>query len=118
MEFNQGIEEIVKEDPRYSSEAYEFVNEALAYTCTKLERPRHVTGQELLQGIREYALKKFGPMARFMINNWGVSRCEDFGRIVFNMVERGLLGKTENDRLEDFNGGYDFEEAFDKPFKT
>ncbi len=117
MDLKQGVKTIIRQDPRYRSEAYEFVNEAVVYTCELLNCRRHVTGQELLEGIRKYALKKFGPMAKLVLNEWGVRRCEDFGNIVFNMVEKGLLGKTDEDSLEDFSGGYDFEEAFEKPFE-
>jgi uncharacterized repeat protein (TIGR04138 family) len=76
----------------------------------------HVTGQELLEGIRDLALNQFGPLAKTVFDHWGVKRCEDFGEIVFNMVEVGLLGKTEKDSRADFAGGYDFDEAFVKPF--
>jgi uncharacterized repeat protein (TIGR04138 family) len=79
-------------------------------------RIRHVTGQQLLEGIRLYALQQFGPMALTVLEEWGVRRCEDFGEIVFNMVENRLLGKTESDSRDDFKGGYDFHEAFRQPF--
>jgi len=117
MDFRQNVETIVRQDPRYKTEAYEFVSEAVGYTCELLECRRHITGQELLEGIRECALEKFGPLAKFMLNEWGVRCCGDFGYIVFNMVNMGLLGKTEQDRIEDFSDGYDFEEAFEKPFE-
>ena len=77
---------------------------------------RHVTGQQLLAGIRQHALAQFGPMAATVLNEWGVHRCEDFGEIVFNLVENGVLAKTEQDSRADFQGGYDFDEAFRKPF--
>jgi uncharacterized repeat protein (TIGR04138 family) len=78
---------------------------------------RHVSGQELLGGIRDYALAQFGPMTQMVFEEWGIKRCEDFGEIVFNMVEIGLLGKTEKDSREDFANGYDFDDAFRKPFR-
>ena len=77
---------------------------------------RHVTGQELLDGIRAYALEQFGPMVPTVFEEWGLQNCADFGEIVFNMVEIGLLAKTEKDSREDFKSGYDFEDAFRKPF--
>jgi uncharacterized repeat protein (TIGR04138 family) len=77
---------------------------------------RHVTGQELLAGIRSYALDQYGPMTLTVLGEWGVRRCEDFGEIVFNMVENHLLAKTKKDSREDFKGGYDFEEAFRRPY--
>jgi uncharacterized repeat protein (TIGR04138 family) len=76
----------------------------------------HVSGQELLSGIREFALRQFGPMALTVLEEWGVKRCEDFGEIVFNMIESGLLAKTAEDSRDDFKGGYDFMEAFREPF--
>jgi uncharacterized repeat protein (TIGR04138 family) len=75
-----------------------------------------VTGRELLSGIRTYALAQFGPMAMTVLDEWGVTRCEDFGEIVFNMVDAGLLSKTDSDSREDFQGGYSFDEAFRNPF--
>ncbi len=116
---------VTKKDPRYSLHAYHFVFEALDYTIRKLgkdsssprEKERHVTGKQLLEGARELALHQFGYMARTILENWGVKRCEDFGEIVFNLVETGLMGKTESDTKEDFRGGYDFKTAFDDGFE-
>jgi uncharacterized repeat protein (TIGR04138 family) len=76
----------------------------------------HVSGVELLEGIRDYALDRFGPMTLTLMNHWNIRKCRDFGDIVFNLVEHGILGRTENDTLEDFEGGYNFEEAFEQPF--
>ena len=75
-----------------------------------------MTGQELLEGIRQYALQQYGPMAVTVLEEWGVTHCRDFGDIVFNMVESGLLAKTEKDSRDDFQQGYDFTDAFRKPF--
>jgi uncharacterized repeat protein (TIGR04138 family) len=122
VDFDKELEKVIEKDPRYPKEAYYFVREALEFTQKKLGRltargeERHVTGQELLEGIREYALSEFGPMTLTVFEEWGIRRCEDFGEIVFNLVDAELLGKTENDTKEDFKGGYDFEEAFRKPF--
>lgn len=119
--FDKAIEQITQRDPRYHREAYAFVREALDFTQKMLiqsgkEGLRHVSGQELLAGIRGYALQLFGPMALLVLNDWGIRRCEDFGELVFNMVDCGLLAKTDQDTREDFKGGYDFEEAFRRPF--
>jgi uncharacterized repeat protein (TIGR04138 family) len=118
--------QIIARDPRYELAAYFFIYEALAYTQKALGRDtgnlppaqRHVTGQELLNGIREYAMQMFGPLAPVVFRSWRVRRTEDFGEIVFNLVERGLLGKTESDMREDFAGGFDFDQAFEGPFKV
>lgn len=112
------LQDILNRDPRYAAEAYAFVRVGLSHTVRRLEKPRHVSGQELLDGIREFALAEFGPMAKTVLNNWGIMRTEDFGEIVFNMVENGLLGKTEKDSRADFANGYDFEAAFRKPFQA
>ncbi|MBM3834600.1 MAG: hypothetical protein FJ403_15275 [Verrucomicrobia bacterium] len=122
INFDEVLERILAQDPRYHREAYLFVREGLDHAqklvskATK-DEVRHVTGQELLAGIREYALAQYGPMAQIVLNEWGVHRCEDFGELVFNMVENGLLSKTETDSRDDFKGGYDFAEAFQKPFR-
>ena len=108
---------ILARDPRYTVEAYAFVRAGLDFTVRRLKKPRHVSGQELLEGIREFAIEEFGPMAKTVLNGWGIAHTEDVGEIVFNMVETGLLGKTEKDNRADFANGYDFDEAFRKPFK-
>ena len=75
-----------------------------------------MTGQELLEGIRSFGLEQYGPMALTVFSEWGIRNCEDFGEIVFNMVENSLLAKTKKDSRDDFKGGYDFFEAFRRPF--
>jgi uncharacterized repeat protein (TIGR04138 family) len=77
---------------------------------------RHVTGQQLLEGARDYALAQYGPMALALLHEWGLRCGEDIGEIVFNMIEASLLAKTDQDSRQDFKDGYDFEEAFRKPF--
>jgi len=121
VNFEQTLERIVRRDTRYQRDAYLFVREALDHTQRGItkngkEPLRHVTGQELLSGIRDYALQQFGPMTLTVLQDWGVRACEDFGEIVFNMVEANLLSKTPADSRADFKGGYDFENAFRKPF--
>ena len=115
------LDQILEKDSRFTREAYEFIGEALEFTMQVMKKPtkgpeRHVTGQELLEGIRQFALNQFGPMAKDVLGHWGVRRCEDFGEIVFSLVEKGVLGRTDKDSREDFKGGFDFEEAFVKPF--
>jgi uncharacterized repeat protein (TIGR04138 family) len=117
--FEEAAELVLAKDQRYPRDAYIFLREALEYTqkvVAKENRGPHVTGQELLAGIREFALRQFGPMAVTVLEEWGIKRCEDFGEMVFNMVEAGHWGKTDKDSREDFQGGYDFAEAFRKPF--
>jgi len=119
--FEEGLDLILAKDRRYHREAYFFLREALDHTQKSIVKEnrgqvRHVSGQELLSGVREYALTQFGPMTVTVFNEWGVRNCLDFGEIVFNMVEIGLLAKTEKDTREDFRDGYDFDDAFRKPF--
>ena len=111
------IEEILTRDPAYKFEAYSFVMAGLHYSVSRLKKPRHVTGQELCEGLRDYALEQFGPMARTVLEYWGIHGTEDFGKIVFHLVEANLLKKTEEDTLEDFRGVYDFKAAFQYEIK-
>ena len=115
---------ICKEGPRFDRKAYSFVRQALDHTVKEVKRKspersgksQHVSGGELLQGIRSYALDQFGPLTKTVLNTWGIRRCADFGDIVFNLIEYNVFSKTESDRREDFADLYDFEEAFVKPF--
>jgi len=121
INFEEAVEQILAKEARYHRDAYLFLREALDYTQKKIGKQakgqlRHVTGQELLDGIREYALSQFGPMTLTLFEDWGIRSGEDFGEIVFSMVDIGLLAKTANDSRADFADGYDFEEAFRKPF--
>jgi uncharacterized repeat protein (TIGR04138 family) len=121
INFDEALERIRAKDPRYPRDAYLFVREALDFTQKTAGkdnrgRIRHVTGQELLRGIRELALNQFGPMAITVFEEWGIRTGCDFGEIVFNMVEIGLLAKTEKDSRADFIASYDFYDAFRKPF--
>ena len=111
------LDGILARDPRYTVEAYAFVRGGLDFTVRRLKKPRHISGQELLEGIRKFAIAEFGPMTKTVLNGWGIEQTEDVGEIVFNMVETGLLGKTEKDNRADFANGYDFDEAFRKPFQ-
>jgi uncharacterized repeat protein (TIGR04138 family) len=121
LNFDLKVDQIIARDVRYRREAYAFLREALDFTQKLISREnqqkiRHITGQELLDGIRQFALKEYGPMAATVLEEWGVTSCPDFGEIVFNMVDVGLLARTEEDRREHFQNGYDFTTAFRKPF--
>ena len=111
------LEPILTHDSRYTAEAYFFIRDALDHTVRQLETPRHISGQELLGGIRKYALGEYGPVTKRVLCEWGITECIDFGHLVFNLVNAGLLGKTDEDSIADFSGGYDFAEAFLKPFR-
>ncbi|MGB8354184.1 MAG: Minf_1886 family protein [Chthoniobacteraceae bacterium] len=121
--FNEAVESILATDTRYDSEAYAFVRDALDFTI-KLRKKgnkeelvsRHISGQELLDGVRQYALKEFGPMVPTVFGYWGIQCCEDIGHIVFNLIKKEIFGKSDRDTLEDFKNGFDFHEAFVAPF--
>jgi uncharacterized repeat protein (TIGR04138 family) len=121
VNFEEILTAIVEKDPRYHRDGYFFLREALDHTQkmvgkSKKDEIRHVSGQELLSGIREYGLSQFGPMTLTVLEEWGIRSCEDFGEMVFNMVTNNLLAKTDKDSRDDFKDGYNFEDAFRKPF--
>lgn len=122
-DFNEVIRAIQKDDTRYERGAYYFLRQALDYSLKELhesgdlDKTNHLSGQQLLEGIRRFAIDQYGPMARTVLENWGVKNCRDFGNIVFNLVQCQVLGKTDQDSPEDFNKGYSFSAAFDKPFR-
>lgn len=122
--FSSAVEGIVAKDERFDRDAYFFVRDALEFTGKTHRRgtrtapaPHHVTGQELLEGIRVFALKEYGSMATTVFEHWRVERCEDFGAIVFNLIAAGIFGKNATDTIEDFRGGFDFQAAFVEPFQ-
>jgi uncharacterized repeat protein (TIGR04138 family) len=119
--FAEALESVVVHDPRYQRDGYIFLRDALDFTTkqqkkTKGVSVRHVSGPELLDGVRQYALKEFGPMVMTVFDSWGIRSCEDVGHMVFNLIGAGVFGKTEQDSIQDFKNVYDFEEAFVKPF--
>ena len=103
----------------YAQEALQFVRDGLAHAVKMIHGDqasgggdRHVNGQQLCLGLRDYAITRYGLLARTVLARWGVTRTEDFGRIVFAMIEAGLLRRSDDDSAEDFRGVYDFDEAF------
>ena len=112
IDVEAALRTILANDPRYPLEAYIFVRESLDHTIALRSEPGHVRGQELLEGLRHLAIQQFGPLALSVFKSWGVRRTEDIGEIVFNMVDIGILGKTEEDSRADFADGFDFDEAF------
>jgi uncharacterized repeat protein (TIGR04138 family) len=121
LSFEEAVELIVEADPRYQADAYVFLKDALEFTRQKVTRnrkpvERHVTVPELLDGLREYALNTYGPMTLTVLEEWGVKSCPDFGEVLFNLVAANQFSVTEEDRREQFEPGFDFHEAFRKPF--
>jgi uncharacterized repeat protein (TIGR04138 family) len=127
------IARLIQEDRRYTLEAYVFIFEALHYAQNVLamgaehvvepaeegeqQRERHVTGQELCEAIRRYALEQYGYMAKTVLNRWGIHGTGDFGEIVFNLIRVGQMRKTPEDTRVDFENIYDFDTAFRQDFK-
>ena len=111
-EIDNIIDEICEKDPRYKRDAYEFIVDALSFTQKKFRRPKHVTGEELLEGLRELLIDKFGPMTLSVLDHCGIKTTEDFGHIVFNLVNQKILSKTDEDTLEHFQDAYDFKKVF------
>lgn len=136
------ISELLRQDRRYKLEAYQFVFDALSYAQNVMnmgseqpsepqgEQPaaaseasegdepeRHLTGQELCEAIRVFALEQYGYMAKCVLNSWGVHRTGDFGEIVFNLIRINLMRKTEHDRREDFDDVFDFETDLRQNFR-
>jgi uncharacterized repeat protein (TIGR04138 family) len=110
----------------YPPEAYLFVREGLAHTvelihgehagaegeATQPTQAQHVNGQQLCMGLRDFAIRRYGQLARTVLGRWGIRRTDDFGKIVFAMIDLGLMRKSDEDSLDDFREVYDFDEAF------
>ena len=114
------LQQVVEEVGLYPVEAFEFVQQGLSYTVQKLhgetkdeKTSRHVTGQDLCDGLREFALMNWGLLARTVLARWNVRKTIDFGRIVFALVDNGYMQKTEDDTLDDFRDVFDFKKAFE-----
>ena len=111
--FSRKVEEILAKDSRYKPDAYEFVMQALWFTQKKSKQPGHISGRQLLEGIKKFAIRQYGPMAKAVFRHWGVGVTGDFGEIVFNMINAGLMRKSAEDKRSDFDGVYDFDTALD-----
>ncbi|HYY14393.1 MAG TPA: Minf_1886 family protein [Chthoniobacterales bacterium] len=120
--FAEALESILASDPRYQRDAYVFLRDALDFTTKQQKKikgatVRHVAGPELLEGVRQYALREFGPMVMTVFESWGIRCCEDIGNMVFNLIAAGIFGKTDEDSIEDFKNVFQFEDVFVKPFR-
>jgi len=115
------IQDLVRRDRRYQAEAYLFVFEALDHVSQRSWRraldARHVSVQQLLDGIRALAMQEFGPLARCVFESWGVYRTEDFGEIVFNLIHNNLLNQSEDDDKKGFQDGFSFRETFEQAYR-
>ena len=116
------VRDILTKDRRYGEDAYYFVNEAVLFSAEYFSKPefgqsRHLSGPELLQGMREFTLSEFGSMSRAVLRRWGIETTLDFGHVVFNLIDAGVLAASPTDKLGDFDDVYDFNEAFIRPFE-
>jgi uncharacterized repeat protein (TIGR04138 family) len=128
FDFPQSLTDLLCRDDRYHRDAYFFVSDALSFALEELGMGRPVsdsegrredlTGQELCEALRRYALEQYGLLARHVLGQWGIRSTSDFGAIVFNLIEIGSMKKTDNDRREHFDNVFDFDEAFCDPFQS
>ena len=121
IQFEQAVAAILQRDKRFDPHAYFFLKDALDFTLKRIAegnsgQARHVSGPELVTGVRDLALEQFGPMAATLMSEWGVRKCGDIGDMVFHLIEEQIFGKQESDRPEDFSGNFDLEESLRIPF--
>ena len=110
------LDRLRERHPRYHETAYLFVLSALHHVLERLSEPRHITGRELAEGARDLALHRYGPMARTVLEHWGIEGTGDLGSIVFALVECGILIKQDEDEPGDFDALFDFEETFEQDY--
>ena len=120
-DFHDAVEQVITNDSRYSGDSYYYLQEVLL-KAVEIQRKetsgenKHVTGGALLEVFRDRALNQFGPMPMMVLQEWGLSKSEDVGNMVFNLIESGAFGKSEHDKREDFMNGYKFHDVFVVPF--
>jgi len=120
--FEEAVVKIRLEDSRYDQDAYAFLKDALDHSVRAKqekvgEEYPHVGGQELLYGFRDLALDEFGPMTATVLEIWGVTRTEDIGEMVFQLIGMGAFGKSDDDSRDDFKEVFSFDETFREPFR-
>ncbi len=117
--FEEAVRKSIALDPRFPPAAYDFVRDGLQVAVKKYrggDEMKHVTGQELLEGIKDYALDEYGPLALTILEQWGITKGLHVGNVVYNLIEVGYFGRSEGDSLDDFDNGFSFQEAFTAPF--
>ena len=110
------LNQLQERNPRFHARSYQFVLQALHSVIRTLDEPRHISGRELTEGVRELAMGQYGPLARTVLEHWGIHETEDVGRVVFAMVEQGILVKQDDDHEADFTDLFDFEETFERNY--
>ena len=129
----KAMRDLLRDDPRYKLDAYQFIRESLQFAHENLDRvgplgygptdqpdvdaPRHLTGQQLCEACRLYAIDQYGYLAKMVLANWGLTSTSDFGELVYNLIRIEQMRKNESDQREDFNDVYSFEEAFQPQFE-
>jgi uncharacterized repeat protein (TIGR04138 family) len=117
LAFRDGVMDRIRlREPRFREPAYLFVLSALEFSQARLTERRHITGRELAEACRDLALQRYGVLARMVLEHWGVTSTADFGKIVFTLVDLGLLLSQATDTADDFEGVFDFADAFDRDY--
>ena len=120
LDFPEAVAVLTEADSRYHADAYFFLREGLDHAVKlrkrKLGECGHVSGQQMCEALRQLAVKAFGPMVPMVLEYWGIRKTDDFGEMVWNLIELGVFGRTENDSREDFKNVYSFREAFVEPY--
>jgi uncharacterized repeat protein (TIGR04138 family) len=112
----RAIDEAATADGRYETYAWRFVLSAVESTITMLGEIRHISPEELLEGLKYTASRQFGPMAKEVLNHWGIYNTRDIGNIVFGLIDAGLMHRSEEDSIEDFDDVYDFRQVFEEDY--
>lgn len=129
----KAMRDLLRDDPRYKLDAYQFIRESLQYAHENLDRigplkygandspdvdsPRHLTGQQLCEACRLYAIDQYGYLAKMVLASWGLKSTGDFGELVYNLIRIEQMRKSESDSREDFDNVYSFDEAFQPQFE-
>ena len=119
--FKQGVRLIMEDDDTYPPEAYEFIRQSVSYAQRKKsqhEESNQVSTAELVLEIKNYALKEYGPMAFYLLKKWSIDSTDDFGNIIYNLIEYKIFGEGDHDQRQDFNNAYNFHDVFMKPYKA
>ena len=121
IHFEESVAAILKREKRYDAQAYFFLKDSLDFTLKRFAegnrgQGRHVSGKELLEGFRDFALEQFGPMGATLMDEWGITECRDVGNMVFQMIEEQVFGKQDSDKPEDFDEAFDFRKSLREPF--
>jgi len=127
------LKEIMDQAGGYSPACFGFIRDGLAHTVEMVhgnpadqtmlelglsEDSRHVCGRELCIGLKDFAIDRYGMLAKSVLNRWGIHYTRDFGNIIFAMVDAGLMRTTDEDCIEDFDAVYEFDDVFADPART